>query len=124
MSQKALDRHNRWRSKTVAFRMSPEENKHLDIAVRLCGLTKQDYIIQKLLNQLVVTGQLFEHLAQINREATELLDRLIAQMKKAEGVTEELKGRDQMAWVGRMNNIKARAEEIVPAEVVYYDAYD
>lgn len=53
-----------------------------------------------------------------------VLDRLIAQMKKAEGVTEELKGRDQMARVGRMNNIKARAEEIVLAEVVYYDAYD
>lgn len=45
-------------------------------------------------------------------------------MKKAEGVTEVLKSRDQMAWVGRMNNIKARAEEIVLAEVVYYDAYD
>lgn len=45
MSQKALDRHNRWRSKTVAFRMSPEENEQLDIAVRLCGLTKQDYIM-------------------------------------------------------------------------------
>ena len=42
MSQKALDRHNRWRSKTVAFRMSPEENAQLATAVRLCGLTKQE----------------------------------------------------------------------------------
>ena len=95
--------------------------------IGMYGRMRRKYLIDHkpvLLNQLVVTGRLFEHLAQINREATELLDRLIAQMKKAEGVTEELKGRDQMAWVGRMNNIKARAEEIVLAEVVYYDAYD
>ena len=95
--------------------------------IGMYGRMRRQYLIDHkpvLLNQLVVTGQLFEHLAQINREARELLDRLIGQMKKAEGVTEELKGRDQMAWVGRMNNIKARAEEIVLAEVVYYDAYD
>ncbi|MBQ3155688.1 MAG: TnpV protein [Clostridia bacterium] len=95
--------------------------------IGMYGRMRRKYLIDHkpvLLNQLVVTGRLFEHLAQINREATELLDRLIAQMKKAEGVTEELKGRDQMAWVGRMNNIKARAEEIVLAEIVYYDAYD
>lgn len=95
--------------------------------IGMYGRMRRKYLIDHkpvLLNQLVVTGRLFEHLAQINREASELLDRLIDQMKKAEGVTEELKGRDQMAWVGRMNNIKARAEEIVLAEVVYYDAYD
>lgn len=95
--------------------------------IGMYGRMRRKYLIDHkpvLLNQLVVTGRLFEHLAQINREATELLDRLIDQMKKAEVVTEELKGRDQMAWVGRMNNIKARAEEIVLSEVVYYDAYD
>lgn len=95
--------------------------------IGMYGRMRRKYLIDHkpvLLNQLVVTGQLFEHLALINREATDLLDRLIDQMKKAEGVTEVLKSRDQMAWVGRMNNIKARAEEIVLAEVVYYDAYD
>ena len=96
-------------------------------AIGMYGRMRRKYLIDHkpvLLNQLVVTGRLFEHLAQINREATKLMDRLIDQMRNAEGVTEELKGRDQMAWVGRMNNIKARAEEIVLAEVVYYDAYD
>ena len=96
-------------------------------SIGMYGRMRRKYLIDHkpvLLNQLVVTGRLFEHLAQINREATELMDRLIDQMRNAEGVTEELKGRDQMAWVGRMNNIKARAEEIVLAEVVYYDAYD
>ena len=44
MSAKNLDNHNRWRNKTVAFRVSPEEDEQLEIAVRLSGLTKQDYI--------------------------------------------------------------------------------
>ena len=44
MSAKNLDRHNRWRNKTVAFRVSPEEDREIETAVRLSGLTKQDYI--------------------------------------------------------------------------------
>lgn len=54
MSVKARDEHNRWRSKTIAFRMSPEENKALNRMVALSGLTKQEYIIRKLLNKDVV----------------------------------------------------------------------
>ena len=57
MSAKNLDNHNRWRNKTVAFRVSPEENEQLEIAVRLSGLTKQDYITRRLLNRdIVVQG--------------------------------------------------------------------
>ena len=47
MSAKNLDNHNRWRNKTVAFRVSPEENEQIDAAVRLSGLTKQDYITKR-----------------------------------------------------------------------------
>lgn len=54
MSAKSMDNHNRWRSKTIAFRVSPEENEQLEKIVRLSGLTKQDYITRKLLNQDVV----------------------------------------------------------------------
>ena len=54
MSAKNLDNHNRWRSKTVAFRVSPEEDTQIETAVRLTGLTKQDYIIRRLLNRDVV----------------------------------------------------------------------
>ena len=54
MSVKNLDRKNRWRNKTVAFRVSPEENAQLEIAVRLSGLTKQDYITLRLLEKDVV----------------------------------------------------------------------
>lgn len=51
MSAKNLDNCNRWRNKTVAFRVSPEENKQIEMAVRLSGLTKQDYITRRLLCQ-------------------------------------------------------------------------
>ena len=54
MSEKARDGHGRWRSKTIAFRISPEENQMLEDLVRLSGLTKQDYIIQRVLNREVV----------------------------------------------------------------------
>ena len=57
MSMKNLDRHNRWRNKTVAFRVSPEEDEQIETAVRLSGLTKQDYITRRLLcRDVVVQG--------------------------------------------------------------------
>ena len=54
MSAKNLDKHNRWRNKTVAFRVSPEEDAQIETAVKLTGLTKQDYIIRRLLERDVV----------------------------------------------------------------------
>ena len=54
MSAKNLDNKNRWRNKTVAFRVSPEEWEHLEKVVKLSGLTKQDYITRRLLNQEVI----------------------------------------------------------------------
>lgn len=54
MSTKNLDKHNRWRNKTVAFRVSPEEDEQLETFVKLSGLTKQDYITRRLLEKDVV----------------------------------------------------------------------
>ena len=54
MSVKNLDRHNRWRNKTVAFRVSPDEDREIETAVRLSGLTKQDYITRRLLCRKVI----------------------------------------------------------------------
>ena len=57
MSAKNLDKHNRWRNKTVAFRISPEEDAQIETAVKLTGLTKQDYITRRLLcREIVVQG--------------------------------------------------------------------
>ena len=70
-------------------------------------------------NNLILTGKLWTYLSDLNEQAQNRLDYIIIQMKEAEGVTEELKARDQMAWVRAMNSIRNRAEEIVRAEIIY-----
>ena len=70
-------------------------------------------------NAMLLKGTLTQHLIDTNEAALDLMDNLIKQMAAAEGVTEELKRKDQMAWVGRMNNIRNRAEEIVRNEYIY-----
>ena len=74
---------------------------------------------RKLYRELVSTGKLRAHLLDINDTANDWLDRMMPQMAKAAGATEELKSRDQMAWVGLMNNCKARVEEIIRADLIY-----
>ena len=68
---------------------------------------------------MLLEGSLNPHLEQIDRQANEMMERLTAQMAQAEGVTEALKARDQMAWVKAMNSIKNRAEEIVLNDLIY-----
>ena len=68
---------------------------------------------------MLLSGKLNAHLEEVDRTASEMLDRLIAEMSNREGVTETLKAADQMAWVGAMNGIRNRAEEIVLREVVF-----
>ena len=68
---------------------------------------------------LVLEGRLYSYLAEVDHRATEMLDRLMKQMTTQEGVTEQLKIQDQMAWVRAMNSIRNRAEEIVNAEVIF-----
>lgn len=70
-------------------------------------------------NTLILSGQLWELLAQINEQAQDRLDRMIAQMAAAESVTEDLKAADPMAWVGAMNSIRSRAEEAVLRELIW-----
>ena len=70
-------------------------------------------------NSMLLKGTLTQHLIDTNEAALDLMDNLIKRMAAAEGVTEELKRKDQMAWVGRMNNIRNRAEEIVRNEYIY-----
>ena len=68
---------------------------------------------------MLLKGTLNGHLEEIDRQAKEMLERLTAQMAQAEGVTEQLKARDQTAWVRAMNSIKNRAEEIVLHDLIY-----
>lgn len=68
---------------------------------------------------LLTSGKLNGYLADIDRQAEEMFSRLVTQMTEAEGATEVLKAADPMAWVGRMNNIRSRAMEIVNGELIY-----
>ena len=72
-----------------------------------------------MFNDLVLDGQLWTYLADLNEQVQERLSLIVEQMKAAEGVTEELKAADQMAWIRAMNSIHNRAEEIVLEEIVY-----
>ena len=68
---------------------------------------------------LLTSGKLNSHLAEIQQTAQRRMEEIVAQMAKAEGVTEELKASDQMKWVQMMNNIQNAAEETVLAELIY-----
>ena len=70
-------------------------------------------------NNLVLSGNLWTYLADLNEQAQQRMETLIAQMQSAEGVTESLKAADPMLWVQRMNNIRNRAEEIIREELIY-----
>ena len=67
---------------------------------------------------LLTTGKLDSHLADIDEQARDMLDRLISQMAREEEITEGLKARDQIAWVRRINGVRRRAEEIVVRELI------
>lgn len=68
---------------------------------------------------LLTSCKLTAYLAEIDKEASEMFDRLVNQLAKQEGVTEQLKAENQMQWVQQMNNIRNRAEETVNAELIY-----
>ena len=68
---------------------------------------------------LLLSGKLNSQLVEIDNQATEMFDRLVKQLAEKEGITEQLKAQDQMAWVGAMNNIRNRAEELILSELIY-----
>lgn len=67
---------------------------------------------------MMLSGRLNTHLTEVEQQAQAMMERLLTQLAKAEGVTETLKARDQMAWVQRMNSITTRAEEIVRSQLI------
>lgn len=86
------------------------------------GRLRQTYLSEHrptLYRAMLLNGTLNRHLAETDRTCSERMERIIAQMSEREGVTEALKASAQLEWVGRMNNIRNRAEEVVLAEVVY-----
>ena len=95
----------------------PEENRPIGIWGRMHkAYLEQCHPVRY--NDLILTGKLWTYLSDLNEQARNRLDCIIAQMKEVEGITEKLKARDQMAWVGAMNSIRNRAEEIVRHELI------
>ena len=68
---------------------------------------------------LLTSGELTQHLNEIDRQAREMLELLVKQMAQAQRITEQLKVEDQMAWVGAMNSIRSAAEEVVMQEIMF-----
>ena len=97
----------------------PAEEKH---SIGVWGQRRLRYLKQHhkvLYYNLLTSGKLHSHLADVEEEAQILFSRLVKEYAEKEGVTEQLKATDQMAWVRRMNNIRERATEIVNADVVF-----
>lgn len=89
MSMKCRDEHNRWRNKTIAFRVSPKENEQLETFVRLSGLTKQDYITRRMLGMdVVVQGNPRVYKALRDQLAAVLTE--LQRIEAGEGVDDEL----------------------------------
>ncbi len=95
-----------------------EANKPLGV----WGLKRKDYLINHKrvqFNIMLMNGTLWTHLAEVDEQAYDMFSRLVEKMKVNEDITEQLKADNQMEWVARMNNIEARAREIVNHELIF-----
>ena len=96
----------------------PEEKRHIG----KWGRMHQAYLKEHkpgLYSRLILSGKLHRYLADMNDQAQARLEVIIRQMQHSESVDEKMKAQDQMLWVGRMNNIRHRAEEIVISELIF-----
>ena len=99
--------------------LPPEE---ANITLGKWGMMYKDYLEKHkkvLFSLLLAQGKLYQHCAEVENHARDMFDTLVEQTKEAEGVTERLKSDNQMEWVCRMQNIVARAKEIVETELIY-----
>ena len=99
--------------------LPPEE---ATITLGKWGMLHKDYLLKQkkvLFTALLAEGKLWQYLADIDTQAQQMFDTLVEQMKTNEGVTEQLKAKNQMEWVCRMQNIEERARELVTTELIY-----
>lgn len=90
--------------------------------IGMWGRKHQQYLKEHqpmLYSNLILSGRLHSYLAGIDTQARSKLHLLVTQLAEKEGINEQLKAQDQMAWVGAMNNIRNRAEEIILQELIY-----
>ena len=98
--------------------LSPEE---ANINLGKWGMLHKDYLLKHkkvLFTTLLTQGKLYQHCAEVEKQAQQMFDTLVEQMKQTEGVTEQLKEGNQLEWVQRMGNIQQRAREIVTNNLI------
>ena len=96
----------------------PEETR----PIGYWGMLRKEYMKNYksgMYSYLLLTGKLDSYLADLNEQAQKRFERIVEQMKQAQGITEQLKAENQMEWVARMNNIQVCAREIVNKEMIY-----
>ena len=101
------------------LKLPPEE---ANVRLGKWGMMYKNYLEKHrsaLFNSLLIKGKLYQHCAEVEKQASEMFKILIEQMKKTEGVTEQLKEENQMEWIQRMGNIEARVREVVYEEIIY-----
>lgn len=98
--------------------LPPEEERHIGVwAQRRLRYLKQHHKI--LYSNLLTSGKLHSHLADVEEEAQALFLRLVKEYAEREGLTEQMKAENQMEWVQRMNNIRERVNEVVNTEMIF-----
>ena len=101
------------------LKLPPEE---ANITLGKWGMMHKSYLEKNkkvFFSLLLGQGKLYQHCAEVEKQAQDMFDALVEQMKESEAVTEQLKEENQMEWVCRMLNIEARAREIVTTELIY-----
>ena len=105
---------------------APEEEQNFSMLIDLVDASeaREDdenfkNAVDLLFNELVLSGKLFEHCAEIDEAARNRMELIVRSLAEQNGVTEQLKADNQMEWVRQMNACKAQAEEIVKAELIY-----
>ena len=101
----------------IPLKLPEEEQQSIGVWDSVTRYIKQNSKVLYL--NLLTSGKLNGYLADIDKQAEDMLSRLVNQMAECEGVTEQLKADNQMQWVGLMNNIRQTATEIVNAELIY-----
>ena len=92
------------------------------VSIGIWGQRRRQYLRghrKALYNALLLSGKLDSHLADINQQAEDMFSQLVKQMAEQEGITEQLKAKNQMEWVGQIDNVRNQAEEIIYNELIY-----
>ena len=98
--------------------LPPEE---ANIVLGKWGMLHKDYLLKNkkvLFTTLLTQGKLYQHCAEVEKQAQDMFDTLVEQMKKSEGVTEQLKEENQLEWIAMTNNIRSKGTEIVIHDII------